>query len=511
MRVPNMTKERRATHPSPPCSHAWLNWAVPLLTAGTSLAVYLLTLTPEIDWGDSAELCLQAHQLGVTHPPGYPVHTFLGKFFGLFISDPAIATNALSAVSTAAAVGLLSALALHLTGSAWAAVCGGLIFAFVPKVWQLAVTTEVYNVSVCFVALSLLLLVRWFAGPKRQVPYPAAVVTGISLGASLANALLLPGLIYPVWARRRSALWRPATFVAIVILVGGMTLSWTYFRSKTSLPLGASYVPDSLGNFWRYLSGHQYRATPTVPAEFYVRRALEHARFFAGSFLWVGVLLAAAGLRLLWKKNRTLWIALGLMFVLNMGYFTAYAWTAYRTMVMPSYFVFSLWIAFGIAWALTIRNGLARTAVAVLIPTALACGLLLTQMSAKLHRSRVTPVTSSALASLASFPHQATVLAKWDTFTVLLYFQQTRGLRPDLRLLERSTQWRRYAWGTADEWLSYIAATLGARPVIVDAVDVSLVRQYQCRALNMRWIEVRPRPAAPSAESPTSYEDIPRR
>jgi hypothetical protein len=238
-----------------------------------------------------------------------------------------------------------------------------------------------------------------------------------------------------------------------------------------------------------------------LSAEFYIRRTAEHARFFAGSFLWMGVLLAAAGLRRLWTKSPTLWIAFAMMFVLNIGYFTAYAWAAYRTMVLPSYLVCSLWIAFGIAWALTIRSKLLRAVLAVVLPATLIGALLVSQMPGKLARTRVTPVTSTALASLASFPQHTAVLAKWDTFTPLLYFQQTRGLRPDVRLLERSTQWRRYPWGTVNEWLSYIAATVGSRPVIVDALDASLLRHYECRPIGPRWIEVAPKPAQPSAKN----------
>ena len=100
-------------------------------------------------FGDSAELALQAHSLGVTHPPGYPVHTLLGKLVGLIVSDPAIATNALSAICTGLAVGILSAIVLSLTGHVFAAVVAPLTFAFTPTVWNAAVTTEVYNVNIC--------------------------------------------------------------------------------------------------------------------------------------------------------------------------------------------------------------------------------------------------------------------------------------------------------------------------------------------------------------------------
>jgi hypothetical protein len=37
-----------------------------------------------------------------------------------------------------------------------------------------------------------------------------------------------------------------------------------------------------------------------------------------------------------------------------------------------------------------------------------------------------------------------------------------------------------------------------------------LVRQYECKAIGMGWVEVRPRPAEPSAKNPTRHEDASR-
>ena len=44
----------------------------------TSLCVYLLTLAPTVALGDSPELAIAAHRLGIAHPTGYPLYTLLG-------------------------------------------------------------------------------------------------------------------------------------------------------------------------------------------------------------------------------------------------------------------------------------------------------------------------------------------------------------------------------------------------------------------------------------------------
>jgi hypothetical protein len=48
-----------------------------------SFLVYYGTLYPTVAGGDSGELVVSAFQLGITHPPGYPLWTLLGHLFSL--------------------------------------------------------------------------------------------------------------------------------------------------------------------------------------------------------------------------------------------------------------------------------------------------------------------------------------------------------------------------------------------------------------------------------------------
>ena len=313
-----------------------------------SLSIYLATLRPEFDWGDSAELTLQAYQLGVTHPPGYPVHTFLGRLFILLFGDPMVATNLLSAFCTSLAAGLLSLAAHKLTHDWPASILAGLTFALVPHVWNAAVVTEVYGVNICFFALALLLLLTWHANPSRGLLAMAALVFGVSLGSYLANVLTLPAFIYLIWRQRRERLTQTALFLSIVALTGGLVLSWSYFRSRAIPPLGTLHVPDTPRGFLRFLTAGQYGPVRLHTTTFYVQRIIAHTGVFGRSFLWVGLLLGLAGLRLFWGKRRPLLAALLIAFVAELAYFTTYAATDYYTMVAPAYFIFALWIGGGI-------------------------------------------------------------------------------------------------------------------------------------------------------------------
>ena len=45
------------------------------------LYIYWQTLQPSVPGGDAGELIVEAHQLGLPHPPGYPLHTLLVHLF----------------------------------------------------------------------------------------------------------------------------------------------------------------------------------------------------------------------------------------------------------------------------------------------------------------------------------------------------------------------------------------------------------------------------------------------
>ena len=325
-----------------------LIWYVALIPSLASLALFVATLRPEFDWGDSAELSLQAYQLGVTHPPGYPVHTFLGNLFVRILGEPMLATNVLSAVCTSLATGLLTLTAHRLTGGWLASILAGLTFALVPQVWDMAIVTEVYGVNICFVGLALFLLLSWYRKPSRALLVTTSAAFGVSLGTYLANVLILPAFVFLLVRQEKTRLTRIVLFLSVIAIVGGPILSWSYFRSSTVPPLGTVHVPDSPGRFLLFLTGAQYGTVRLHAPGFYVDRFIAHSQVFGRSFLWLGIVFGLVGLGSQWKEQRPICIALLIAFIANMAYFTTYAATDYYTMVTPSYFIFSLWIACGI-------------------------------------------------------------------------------------------------------------------------------------------------------------------
>ncbi len=152
------------------------------LVMASTFILYLGTLIPEVGWGDSAELSLVANQLGITHPPGYPLYTILGKLCSVFFTDPAIGTNLLSALCSSLASGVLSLLIFELTAMPLISVLVAIVFSVLPNIWEMAVVTEVYNVNIFFLGCSIYLFLRAEQSRFTKFFIPSAVFFGLSLG-----------------------------------------------------------------------------------------------------------------------------------------------------------------------------------------------------------------------------------------------------------------------------------------------------------------------------------------
>ncbi|HXD95661.1 MAG TPA: DUF2723 domain-containing protein [Candidatus Acidoferrum sp.] len=154
---------------------------VAALAAGlVPLAVYLATLSPTVNGGDSGEFIAVAYLGGVAHPPGYPLHAILGRLL-TFLPFGSVAwrVNLLSALCDAGAAALLFRAVLLLTGDRAAGLLAAGAFAFGPLVWPYAITAEVFALNNLFVAG----LLYWSARALREDAHGATPPRTLYLSA----------------------------------------------------------------------------------------------------------------------------------------------------------------------------------------------------------------------------------------------------------------------------------------------------------------------------------------
>lgn len=202
------------------------------LSAGLPLACYLASAAAHGYWYDAGEFVAAGIHLGISHPPGQPLHSLVAGLFSLLPVGPlsfrvALASAAMAAVACGALYlaieTTIRAQGLHrpwvvtpiAVGATWLAAGsqGFFLQAIRPEVYAL-------QAALCFVVIERLIALEG-AWPTRDVR--PAFTAAFALGLALANHHFLAILLLPAVAptaarvlrgRGVGALWIAAAFVA---------------------------------------------------------------------------------------------------------------------------------------------------------------------------------------------------------------------------------------------------------------------------------------------------------
>lgn len=248
----------------------WAVWAV-------ATVVYILTIEPTASFWDCGEFIASAYKLEVGHPPGAPFFMLLARFLMIFNpSNPALAANMLSALSSSFTIAFLFWSITHLAkklvgGSAELAVgeriavmgagaVGALAYTFSDSFWFSAVEGEVYALSSLFTALVFWAILKWEnvadePGANRWV-IAIAYLMGLSIGVHLLNLLAIPAIAAVYYFRKFAFSWRGLLIAGLVSLVvlgfiqeglikGAVQLAGSFelfFVNSLSLPFNSGVV-----------------------------------------------------------------------------------------------------------------------------------------------------------------------------------------------------------------------------------------------------------------------------
>jgi hypothetical protein len=246
------TTARRVVATAPAVTLPDATWTratvVAALAAGlVPLAIYLATLSPTVNGGDSGELITVAYLGGVAHPPGYPLHAMLGKLLTFLpLGSVAWRVNLLSALCDAGAAVLLFRAVVLLTGDRAAGLLAAGAFAFAPLVWPYAITAEVFALNNLFVAG----LLYWSARALREAAQGAMSLRTLylatfwlSLGLANHHTLVffsVPcGLLVLALAGRR--LLVPRVLLGLGLAMGLGFLPYIYLPLAAARPASVTW------------------------------------------------------------------------------------------------------------------------------------------------------------------------------------------------------------------------------------------------------------------------------
>lgn len=153
---------------------------------------YLHSAFPSIYGGDTGELIVSAHILGIPHAPGYPLFTLLGKLSDTSIpwGNHAYRINLLSVCIGSVTLVLFFKLALNLTATIIPSLFATFFLGCVPIFFEQSIVSEVFMLNVC-IAVAILLLASKHRSSYRHV-YCAAFLFGLGLGNHHTLILLIP-------------------------------------------------------------------------------------------------------------------------------------------------------------------------------------------------------------------------------------------------------------------------------------------------------------------------------
>nr|XP_017516781.1 transmembrane protein 260 isoform X2 [Manis javanica] len=172
-------------------------------------AVFTLTLPPSVPGGDSGELITAAHELGVAHPPGYPLFTLVAKLAITLFPFGSIAyrVNLLCGLFGAVAASLLFFTVFRLSGSCAGGILAAGVFSFSRLTWQWSTAAEVFSLNNLFVGLLMALTVHFEeAATAKERSKELSLGFLLKLGLHF-SAGLLPYFYLPVSCHLNQARW----------------------------------------------------------------------------------------------------------------------------------------------------------------------------------------------------------------------------------------------------------------------------------------------------------------
>ncbi len=431
-----------------------------------TLVAYIRTLRPSFGWGDSSELITAAYFLGVGHSPGYPLWMLIMyPFSHIPIGSVAFRLNFMDAFLGSVGVGLLYLLYRRIAGNRPAAIIAALTFAFSTTFWDQTTEADVFTLHVCLAATIILIALAWRNRQGVQAEacatqvsarrthnnapllYLLSWVIGISLGNHALTALMIPALLYLVWAEGgRKYFTARRVFTCLGLFALGLSI-YVYLPIR-----GAANPPPHINNphnlmeIWAQITAPGARHSMfdrglIVP----LHRALLYIMRLANEFGRFGCAIAVVGFGMLWRRDRRLTIFLALIGVTDIAYSVNFSIFDIYVYFLPLYIVWAAWIAVGMAGLLALVGRLmAKIPAAVMSPTPIwrygpAIALLMAvpclQFARNLSRVDGSQDYGSerfARAVLKQVKPGSLILADWWAIAPMGYLKYIEGQRKDL-------------------------------------------------------------------------------
>ncbi len=297
-----------------------LAWALAAAAAGLAGYLYSRTIHPGVGpFLDSVEYQTTVAVLGVSHPPGHPLYTFLGRLFillpGLGRLAPwgdnlAFRLNLFSAFSATLSVLLTVRLVYHLTLRPIIAFFSGLALAGAVRFWFQASYTELYTLYALLIIGTTLALVTWMQTRRRSYYFLSVALYALSFGVNTPAIALLPAWLWAVLTTDARMLTRPRDLALTLLIVLAAAAQYLYVPLQAFVagpPPFCNYCPTNWSETPAFLSGAVWRESQTVlgvAPRYWLQRWADSGYQLMLQFWPIGVVIGGVGG---WELARQRW------------------------------------------------------------------------------------------------------------------------------------------------------------------------------------------------------------
>ncbi len=426
-----------------------------VLMALVFFALYVLTLAPDLLPADNGEFQVVATNLGIAHPPGFPLYTVIAHMMTRLPigATPAYRVNLLSALTSTLTLAAVYGALFLLTRRHLAALIGVVALGTATTFWAQATTANIRSLSAFFAALMLLTLLGFYRAMQTArseqdrrlvnrylILWALIAGLGVAHHASLAFmaliALFFILITDPSLARTPRRWWLPL----LALLIGLLPLLYLPLRAASGAR-GASPELATWSGFLEHVLALGFRGDLFV----YLQPMLLWERikimgnvltFQFDPLLLLGMLL---GLLLLLLRDWRVALLLGGSFALHTFVTATYRAPQTVEYMLPAYIPLAILLGAALGappsswdrWQvkgvhLPIREILA----AILLLVGLRQLVINFPSYSGLHQDSTARDYAQTL--LEKAPPGSVILADWHWVTPLWYLQEVEGRRTDV-------------------------------------------------------------------------------
>ncbi|XP_039897966.1 transmembrane protein 260 [Simochromis diagramma] len=451
------------------------SWILTGTVVACVAALYVPCVQRTVPGGDSGELITTACELGVAHPPGYPLFTLLAHMAMRLLPSlsPAHSVNLMSSLLGAAACGGFCITVCRLAGPGPGAVLAGGLFAVSRLSWQWSMVAEVFTLNNLFIGLLFFLTASFRcaenATQRKKIAHWGALCCGLGLCNQhtlvLYVLVIIPWVLYRLCSQKELSL-RGLVSLGFCFLAGFLPYIYLPISSYLNAARWSWGDQTTLSGLLTHLLRAEYgtfclaKTESSVNLTTMLQAQLDHS--LAELSLPV-LVLAGTGFALSSLDRRCRSVS-WLLTVMLVVYSLFFAWRANLDISRPLLLgvVERFWLQSDAAVCVLAGLGLSRTLAG--LERRLGYGglwkttgwvftaALLAHMVHTNHRecdqSGNTVVERFGRELLASFSKDSIILTRGDLpGNSLRYLHYCQGVRPDVRLVDQEMM--TYAWYVA--------------------------------------------------------------